>query len=82
MYETLSETNFNFIGNRVFRPNVYADISEYLSDKIETMKIYASELGEHPFPRSEKALRALALLRGSQSGYKAAEAFQLVIERK
>lgn len=82
MYETLSETNFNFLGDSVFHPNVFVDISEYLNDKIETMKIYASELGKHPFPRSEKSLRALATLRGSQSGFEAAEAFQLVFERK
>jgi len=81
MYETLSETDFNFVVASAFQPNVFVDISDYLSDKIETMKIYASELGEHPFPRSEKALRALATLRGSQSGYEAAEAFQLVYER-
>jgi len=82
MYETLSETDFNFIDNRVFHPNVYIDISDYLSNKIETMIIYSSELGLHPFPRSEKSLRALATLRGSQSGYEAAEAFELVFERK
>lgn len=82
MYETLSETDFNFIGYCVFRPNVYIDISEYLNEKITAMKIYASELGKHPFPRSEKALRALATLRGCQSGFESAEAFQLVYERK
>ena len=82
MYETPSETEFNFVEDRVFRPNVFINISQYLENKIETMKIYASEFGEHPFPRSEKALRALATLRGAQSGYEAAEAFELVYERK
>ncbi len=81
MYETLSETDFNFITYRAFHPNVYVDISKYLDDKIETMKIYTSEFGEHPFPRSEKALRAIATLRGCQSGYEAAEAFELVYQR-
>ena len=82
MYEVLSETDFNFIEQRVFRPNVFVDISNHLNDKIETMKIYGSEIGEFPFPRSEKAVRSLAALRGSQSGFKAAEAFELVYERK
>ena len=82
MYETLSETEFNFLGNRVFRPNVYIDISKYFEDKIETMKIYDGEMGEHPFPRSERAIRALASLRGSQCGFKFAEAFELLYERK
>lgn len=64
------------------QPNVFVDISLYIDDKIEVMKNYASEMGEFPFPRSEKTLRALAILRGSQSGFDSAEAFELVYERK
>ena len=82
MYETPSETEFNFIENRTFRPNVFVDISNYLDDKIEVMKIYESEINDFPFPRSEKTLRSLAAFRGSQSGYEAAEAFELVLDRK
>ena len=82
MYETPSETEFNFTGKNVFKPNVFVNISNYLEDKIETMKIYESEMGNFPFPRSEKAIRSLAAFRGSQSGFKATEAFELVYERK
>ena len=82
MYETPSETEFNFVENRVFRPNVFVNISRYIDDKIEVMEIYVNEMGEYPFPRSEKTLRALAILRGSQSGFESAEAFELVYERK
>ncbi len=82
MYETSSETEFNFIEKRKFSPNVFVDISDHLNDKIETMKIYAGEMGDFPFPRSEKTIRSLAAFRGSQSGYEAAEAFELVYERK
>ena len=82
MYETSSETEFNFIEKRKFSPNVFVDISYHLNDKIETMKIYAGEMGDFPFPRSEKTIRSLAAFRGSQSGYEAAEAFELVYERK
>ena len=81
MYETLSETDFSFIDSNAFKPNVYSDISKYIDEKIKIMKVYSSEMGEYPFPRSEKTMRALATLRGSQSGYCAAEAFQLVFER-
>ena len=35
MYETLSETEFNIIDDKIFRPNVYVNISEYLNYKIE-----------------------------------------------
>ena len=82
MYETPSETEFNFTRKKTFNPNVFINISDYLDDKIETMKIYAGEMGDFPFPRSEKTLRSLVALRGSQSGFEAAEAFELVYERK
>jgi len=82
MYETPSETEFNFVENRVFRPNVFINISQYLGNKIKTMKIYDGEMGDFPFPRSEKAIRSLAVLRGSQSGFESAEALELVYERK
>ena len=82
MYETPSESEFNFLENRTFRPNVFVNISQYLDDKIETMKIYNGEMGEFPFPRSEKTLRSLAAFRGSQSGFESAEAFELVYERR
>jgi N-acetylglucosamine malate deacetylase 1 len=49
---------------------------------IETMKIYESEMGNFPFPQSENTIRSLAAFRGSQSGFEAAEAFELVYERK
>jgi len=82
MYETLSETEFNFVENRIFSPNVFVNISQYIDNKIETMKIYDGEMGDFPFPRSDKAIRSLAALRGSQSGFESAEAFELVYERK
>ena len=82
MYETPSETEFNLIEDRTFRPNVFVDISNYLDDKLITMKIFNSEMGEFPFPRSEKTMRSLAAFRGSQSGFDAAEAFELVYMRK
>ena len=81
MYETPSETEFNFIEDRTFHANVFVDISKYLESKIETMKIYESEVAEFPFPRSEKTIRSLAAFRGSQCGFEAAEAFELVYER-
>ena len=78
-YETISETNFNInTTTRAFKPNVYVNIGNYLEQKIEIMSIYESEFLNHPFPRSEKAIRSLASLRGSESGYDAAEAFELL----
>ena len=79
-YETLSETDFSIDPSRVFHPTVFVDISSELPGKLEIVSLYPTELGEHPFPRSAEACRSLAILRGSQSGCRAAEAFQLIRE--
>jgi LmbE family N-acetylglucosaminyl deacetylase len=80
-YETLSETNFGLSPDRVaFRPNVYVNVSRWLDRKIEVMRAYDGETAEHPFPRSDASIRALATLRGSESGCAAAEAFMLLKE--
>ena len=81
-YETLSETDFTINPDaNNFRPNVYINIEKYLDKKIELMNIYESEVDAFPFPRSEKTIRSLAYVRGSASGYGAAEAFMLLKER-
>ena len=46
------------------------------------MKIYKSEIKKHPFPRSVDAIKSLAIIRGSESNYKYAEAFKLIFEKK
>ena len=80
-YETLSETDFGLGTDQAFRPNVFVDIADFVTKKLVAMDIYASEVGEFPFPRSHEAIRALATLRGPASGYKSAEAFELLRER-
>jgi LmbE family N-acetylglucosaminyl deacetylase len=81
-YETPSETDFGIDPrDSGFKPNLFVNIGGQLERKIELMQIYASEMGDFPFPRSEKALRALAQLRGSQAGFEAGEAFMLLRER-
>ena len=79
-YETLSETNFNF--SESFCPNYFEEITSTLNSKIKAIQIYKSEIKKHPFPRSIESIKALAVLRGSQSGYKFAEAFELIFSRK
>ena len=79
-YETLSETNFSKIDDNSFRPNYYVDISKYFSKKINLIKLYKSEFGKHPFPRSRESVISLANLRGSESGFKKSEAFQILKE--
>lgn len=80
-YETLSETDFGLGTSQAFQPNVFIDIEAYLPVKLHAMNIYSSEMGDFPFPRSNEAIRALSTLRGAASGFKAAEAFELLRER-
>lgn len=78
-YETISETDYNIDSStKKFNPNVYINIDKYLDEKVEIMKIFSTEISEFPFPRSEKAIRSLAYLRGSQCGADSAEAFELL----
>lgn len=79
MYECLSETEFApILPERVYQPNYFVDISDFIEKKIEIMKIFNSELGEHPFPRSIKNIEALATYRGATVGVKYAESFQII----
>ena len=78
MMEIISETDSQF--REIFNPNVFVDISDFLERKIEIMKIYKSEVGEHPFPRNEQNIRSLACYRGSQCNCRYAESFMLLKE--
>jgi LmbE family N-acetylglucosaminyl deacetylase len=79
MYECLSETEFApALPEKVFIPNYYVDISDYMDKKLEIMKIYESEIDVHPFPRSITNIKALAQYRGASVGVNYAEAFQLL----
>jgi LmbE family N-acetylglucosaminyl deacetylase len=83
MMEVLSETEFSLsVKEDSFVPNVFVDISEYMDKKIELMNIYESEIGKHPFPRSERNIRALATYRGATAGCDYAESFMLLKEIK
>lgn len=79
MYETISETEFApALPEKAFQPNCFVDISDMMERKIEIMNIFESEIGEHPFPRSERNIRALATFRGATAGVEYAEAFQIL----
>jgi len=81
MMETLSETEFApSTKEDSFIPNVFVDVSGFFEKKIEIIKLFESEIDEHPFPRSEINLRALATLRGATCGCEYAESFILLKE--
>lgn len=79
MYECISETEFApSLPEKVFQPNCFVDISNEMDEKIKIMEIFSSEMGEHPFPRSERNIRALSTFRGAMVGVEYAEAFQII----
>jgi LmbE family N-acetylglucosaminyl deacetylase len=81
-YETLSETEAGGLHALApFHPHLFVEIARFLERKLEILDCYAGELGEFPFPRSREAVLAQARLRGAQSGFRAAEAFQLLQAR-
>ena len=81
MVETLSETEFApSTKEDSFIPNVFVDISIFMDRKLEIMNVFKGELGEHPFPRSERNLLALGTLRGATAGCEYAESFVLLKE--
>ena len=79
MVETLSETEFApSTKEDSFIPNVFVNITDFMDKKLEIIRIFESEMGEHPFPRSERNLKALATLRGATAGCEYAESFMLL----
>lgn len=82
-YEVMSSTEWAFQQFApIFVPNVFVDISTTLQKKIEAMQAYKTESREFPHPRSSKNLEACATRWGSVAGCNAAEAFQLIQERR
>ena len=82
MMETLSETEFAPSTKKdSFVPNTFVDISKYMDKKIQIMKVYKSEIGKFPFPRSVRSIKALGSFRGSTSGFGFAESFILLKEK-
>lgn len=77
-FETLSSTEWNFESNSVFKPNVFIDIEQFISKKIEAMNCYHSELCVFPHPRSIEGIQILAKRWGMVVGRQQVEAFELI----
>lgn len=79
IYEVLSETGHSIsVSAQPFRPNLYVQLhSADIDTKVSALEFYRSEVAAFPFPRSERCIRALANLRGSECGHEAAEAFEI-----
>lgn len=81
-YEVLSSTEqIPPFKELAFLPNYYSDIEQYLDKKVKAMACYEQEFKDFPHPRSAEAITALAKKRGTEAGFKAAEAFVLIKEK-
>ena len=80
-YEICATTSFGLpAGINGFNPTVFIDISKYLNEKLEIMKLYETELCPYPHPRSLEGIKLFAEERGLSVGLKAAERFELIRE--
>lgn len=77
-FEIASSTEWAFGSGPAFEPNFFVDAAGFLDAKVRALAAYRGEARPFPHPRSETYLRALAAVRGAQSGREAAEAFMLV----
>lgn len=66
-----------------FNPNTYIEVGEEgINKKIEALAQYRGVMRNYPHPRSDEALRGLAVYRGGQAGMIYAEAFESVFRRE
>lgn len=61
-----------------FLPVRFVGIYAFLDQKLEALRCYAHEMREFPHSRSYETVKALAVLRGSNNGLRAAEAFTVL----
>ena len=78
-YETISESNF-YLDRKSVSILIISKIFHHISEKIEAMKIYSLKWGNF-LPRNKKTIEAQAIFRGSFVNFKAAEAFELLLNR-
>lgn len=78
-FEVPSATDFRILRNyKNFIPNYFVNIEKFIKYKLKASKCYHKELKKYPHPRSLKAIENLSKYRGSQSGFKFAEAFEII----
>lgn len=77
-FETPSSTEWQMqTADKVFLPNMYVDIAEMFSKKMQALELYESEMRDYPHSRSYKAVEILARYRGYAAGIALAEAFSV-----
>jgi len=75
-FEVPSSTEWNY--PQSFNPNYFINIEKEVDSKIKSFKMFKSEIRKFPHPRSSLNLKIIAQRWGSVSGFKFAEAFELI----
>ena len=78
--EILSSTEWSLESSNIFFPNYFINIQNTLETKLKALNCYKDVIRDLPHPRSIECLKALSILRGGQSGYRNAEAFQVAFQ--
>lgn len=82
-FETLSATEWSAPSpDNSFQPQHFVTVDEQIADKLDALAVYSDELREPPHPRSVKTTRQNAEVWGAKVGSHAAEAFELIRERR
>lgn len=77
-FEALSSTEWNSPFIHPFVPQLFVDITDYVSTKMRALNAYSLEMRPAPHTRSFEHIHALALHRGHSAGLAAAEAFMVM----
>ena len=75
-FDTASSTEWAY--PRRFVPDTWIDVNETLTQKLDAMRCYETELREYPHPRSLRALEHRARAWGNQCLMDAAEVFMTI----
>ncbi len=79
LFEVASATDYGYRDvTGQFTPNLYVDITATWPQKEQGLNVYHEEMRSPPHSRSIGTIKALAQLRGSQSGLSMAEAFTII----
>lgn len=77
-FEVMSSTEWSSVGLAPFLPNLFIDISAYMTIKLQALESYGLEMRPAPHSRSVAHLNYLARHRGHSVGVAAAEAYMVM----
>ncbi len=76
-FQVPSSTDLGFDSRVSFRPNLFIEIDNFISEKLRALGEYRDEVPESNHPRSVEAIERVAAAWGDFAGSKYAEAFEI-----